>query len=294
MKKQSTLAKFLANKSGHTSIPKFQKEERRMQITELYLKGKTQGFIAELLGISQPMVSREIKKIIDLWQKSVWAGIDLLKREELARIEVMEKEAWEAWERSKTIPKRTRLKSYSARYGSDKPNSQRMETTEEESYGDPVFMQVIMGCWDRRCKILGLYAPTKISHVEDEESVQKAQSAREDILSRITAIAHKIQRPVTVEGAAESQKYLGEGEKSGDEIELPENNSSVINAEFKQRMEQEPQNIKTAPIITDIKGIAQEMTHGSKNMVQQVERMSEIPPGIQKALANKIRSRQLR
>lgn len=74
---------------------------RRALIADLYVKGYRQPKIAEHLGISQPLVSTELKRIREDWLKSSLRDFDQAKAEELARIDVVEREYFQAWERSK-------------------------------------------------------------------------------------------------------------------------------------------------------------------------------------------------
>lgn len=74
--------------------------QRRRRIAELYCKGKTQHEIAQELGISQGSVSLDLGKIRAQWREATLEDFtDRLSRE-LARLDAVERAAWEAFARS--------------------------------------------------------------------------------------------------------------------------------------------------------------------------------------------------
>jgi hypothetical protein len=96
---------------------------------------------------------------------------------ELDRIDHLEREAWDAWERSK----RHRLVSVSGieekstgSAADDRPAAPtetrtREETRKTDQVGDPRFLEKVAWCIDQRCKILGLHAAVRLKHSGDED-----------------------------------------------------------------------------------------------------------------------------
>lgn len=132
--------------------------DRRTRVADLYVRGHTQSDIAERLGTTQPVVSKDLTAIQKEWraQRSLDAEkLHELKLLELERIDRREREAWEAWERSK-LPTETRKVG--------KVDSvERTEITTVTSAGNPRFLEIVAGCVDQRCKICGLFAAEKQS-----------------------------------------------------------------------------------------------------------------------------------
>ena len=75
------------------------------------------------------------------------------KAQELAKIDEVERQAWVAWERSQEDAESTKV----VETASDK----RYEAQTKGQAGDPRFLDIVMKCVDRRCKILGVDAPVK-------------------------------------------------------------------------------------------------------------------------------------
>ena len=74
--------------------------ERRQDVVELFSKAWSQPAIARELGISQPTVSRDLQAICKQWRESSIRDFDAARERELQKLEVLEREAWAAWERS--------------------------------------------------------------------------------------------------------------------------------------------------------------------------------------------------
>lgn len=122
-----------ANKRGQA-----ERDRDLADIARLYCQGMRQVDIAEMLGITQQQVSYDLKRIQKRWQTECIEAISQGKARELARIDELERTYWGAWFNS------TRIR---------KDNS--------------AFLQGVMTCIDKRCKLLGLDAPIK---TEDDGS----------------------------------------------------------------------------------------------------------------------------
>lgn len=133
----------------------FQRNENYIQITEWYLRGKHQSEIAALLGLSQGMISNDLKEIQRRWRESTTMNLDEAKARELARLDQLEREFWTAWEASKN--ERTQARQEKNNAGA----TVKASMMKEQRDGNPSFLQGVLNCIDRRCKLLGLDAPTK-------------------------------------------------------------------------------------------------------------------------------------
>lgn len=134
---------------------KQQREDDRIRISELLVQGWCQRDIAKELGLSKYVVHRDIK-VIERHRKMVAVkNVDELRQRELAKLDLIEREAWAAWERSKkkfkkdTIKTRKKILLYA-------------EHREEERTGDRGYLDIILACQKRRAELQGLDAPAKV------------------------------------------------------------------------------------------------------------------------------------
>jgi len=135
---------------------KIQRENDLQEIARLYLKGWSQHDIETYIarnrdyGISRQMVGYDLKAIQKRWLASSVRDFDEARAQELAKLDELERVAWDAYELSKEpIIKRKTAK---------KVDGETTEATQEVSlgYGDPRFLDKVSWCIDRRCKLLGL------------------------------------------------------------------------------------------------------------------------------------------
>lgn len=126
--------------------------DRRI-IADRYLRGDHQADIARDLGLSQQQISYDLKIIRAEWLQSAIRNFDEAKAIELAKIDAVELEYWTAWKRSTEDKEIT----YSER---SEKGSKEGERREGQS-GNPAFLDGILKCIERRCKLLGLDAPEK-------------------------------------------------------------------------------------------------------------------------------------
>ncbi len=152
----------------------------RRNIARLYLKGRLQSEIAEELGVSQPTVSRDIKALIEEWKIERVYDINEAKARELAKIDNLELEYWEAWERSKQnaevkTKKATRLgrtlTEKEIKDGIQPLDRQEIQERSEGQVGERAFLAGVEWCISMRCKILGVEAP-KADGGEDLRAVR--------------------------------------------------------------------------------------------------------------------------
>jgi hypothetical protein len=142
----------------------FERERDLEQVTEMYLRGKFQSEIATALEVSQGQISYDLSIVKRRWRESSLVNWDEARAKELERIDSLEREYWAAWEASKT--ERTRKRQ---RKGATGTIDASIET--EQRDGNPAFLAGVIACIDRRCKLLGLDAPTK-SEVEVTQPIQ--------------------------------------------------------------------------------------------------------------------------
>lgn len=134
---------------------------RREDVARRYLQGQTQSEIADVFGVSQAQISKDLAAIRAAWLASAVRDFDALKAQELAKIDAVEREYWLAWERSK------KDKEISVQEGGEvdpqtrKPRIKKVVMRKEGQAGNPAFLAGVLTCIERRCAILGLDAPKR-------------------------------------------------------------------------------------------------------------------------------------
>ena len=130
----------------------------RLRIADMYLRGRLQADIAEEVGLSEATVSRDLKVLHADWLRSANVDYSEAKAGELAKIDALEREYWQAWRRSQEDAETIRKKA------TDVSGTERKELikTAKGQAGDPRFLNGVQWCIERRCKILGIDAAAKL------------------------------------------------------------------------------------------------------------------------------------
>ena len=137
---------------------KSQKHKDRLKISDWYLKGYTQQWIAGQLGLNVSTICRDIKVLIRWWKRSSVKNIDSLKQIELNKINKLEIEYWEAWERSKNDAEQ-KIKRQRQTANNEPINEAQIKSDSQN--GDPRYLAGVQWCIEKRCKIIGIDAPEK-------------------------------------------------------------------------------------------------------------------------------------
>jgi hypothetical protein len=137
-----------------------QKSKDRLEIIEHYLTGKHYRDIAKIISsernysISHATVGTDVKIILNEYKKTREDKFELYLTIELAKIDKIECEYWEAWEKSKV-----NFKQESGKNGYTLRGNYEEESFKEiVEYGDPRFLQGIERCVQKRIDLLGLEA----------------------------------------------------------------------------------------------------------------------------------------
>lgn len=146
---------------GYRRTPE-QRENDLVFCTDLFLKGYSYRQIADLLNqrnakmgldyaIVPPMrVYKDLKQLLINWKREHEENIDLYITKELSKLDKIEAELWDAWERSKK-----RIVSKIRQSG--------LKTERSETFaGNPRYLDLVLSVQQRRAKLLGLDAPVKV------------------------------------------------------------------------------------------------------------------------------------
>lgn len=142
-------------------------------IAQLYKRGysyrEIRDEVMSRLGLdsySLRTVHKDVNVLLEEWRQTRIENFDLSVQLELERIDDMIREAWAAWDKSKTDYEKKRAKQQGIPGNSEEGESVvtvKMEQQKEEiiCYGDPRYLELIHKLSQERRKLLGLYAPEK-------------------------------------------------------------------------------------------------------------------------------------
>ena len=150
---------------------KLQKKRDRAIIADLYIEGKDQAEIAEMVGFSQTQISYDLKKIKQEWLLNTTLHLDAHKAEEIAKTLQAEKKYRDIYNRSRedfksktAIGKPTKKKDKNGNTVSGDVEVATQTVHTESRTGDVRALDGVLKCIERRCKLLGLDAPQKQEH----------------------------------------------------------------------------------------------------------------------------------
>jgi hypothetical protein len=155
-----------------------------IEIARRSLKGDSLGEIAEYINsirsytLSRQQIWRDLKAIHDEWRREYTTTYDEAIRNELAKIDELERTYWIAWDESKKkkeMIRATRIADTVNAGGTEKPSYSRTKTEkrEEQRDGDIRFLEGVERCIEKRCKLLGLNAPDKVDVLDWRAEAQR-------------------------------------------------------------------------------------------------------------------------
>lgn len=137
-----------------------QREADLVVVARLYLERHPVVKIVEWLNDNRPyrvrpgQVQSDLTKIRTIWLTECARLVNERKAEELAKLDLIEAEAWQAWHNSKRDSKRTFARQQKASGQKDGTTVQGALT--EIRDGDPRFLAMVFQCVDKRLQILGV------------------------------------------------------------------------------------------------------------------------------------------
>lgn len=135
-----------------------ERQKKLEKAAALYSRGYTQTQVGKAMGVSQVTAREYLQQIKQMYAYSIADKRHDSVIKELNILAEVQKEAWEAWERSKS-PKETVKESV---IGTGEGGFSKTETTHESKVGDVQYLNVIADCVKQRRDILGLDAPKKV------------------------------------------------------------------------------------------------------------------------------------
>jgi len=173
---------------------KFGVAQRRVQVSELYLQGWNQIAIAERLQVSRATISGDVCALQEQWRTSGIRNFDLMREQELLKLELLEREAWAGWQHS--------LKRAAPASTDGKTKGSRTESSVEEPLGDPRFLNQIHKCLKDRRAMLGLDAPLTVVDTSPLilDSPERRRERLNEIFNKLVAQrVHRVLPALTLE-----------------------------------------------------------------------------------------------
>jgi predicted transcriptional regulator len=188
-------------------VPPALAREREVQAWDLACAGRSQDYIAQQLGVTQPAVSQILRRVTTRHLKRLEAEVDERKAVHTARLEYIVAEALEAWEKSKEARKRSSRKKTVipgelgpqtpealAAAPDGQPIARRPDITAKEerfdqaetTAGEVAYLQMALTADAELRKLHGIYAPKKLDILDKRRPLEKltddelAQRAREN------------------------------------------------------------------------------------------------------------------
>lgn len=167
------------------------RDRNKTLVVDLYMQGNSLRQVRELAleatghSFGLDTISALIKEAQKEWAQSRDLIMTDHKSLELEKLNRMEAEAWEAWDKSKEVQY-----TYTERF-TPKPTPARRrkatkELTQEELYeipeltkqakqtaGDPRYLDIAKWCWEQRCKLLGFEVARPTNQVVNNVTIMR-------------------------------------------------------------------------------------------------------------------------
>lgn len=140
------------------------REAHLAQVARLYLTGHLQTEIAEITGVDQSQISRDLKALHTRWKESALIDFNEAKQRELEKIDLLEVEYWSTWRESKNPRRRQSVVQQRRAGDADTPGEiVQSRIDNENQFGDPRYLAGVQWCVEQRCKILELGVKTNVN-----------------------------------------------------------------------------------------------------------------------------------
>jgi hypothetical protein len=132
------------------------RKERLTRVAAMYVTGRfTMKEMAQRCGeVTVRQIERDLKHIRKIWADAASEDVKFYVSKELFRIDRIEAECWRGWEASWRVETET-----GKQVEEDADGNQVTKKVRKKKWGasgNPAFMSQILGCVDRRMRLLGL------------------------------------------------------------------------------------------------------------------------------------------
>jgi hypothetical protein len=161
--------------SGRTPLTAIQRSEKEADVAKFLLRGYTLRDIAAKLDIPPSTAGLYAKKIQNDWRADASKSISEFKAKELAKLDHLEEQAWDAWERSKQPTKKQQLVADVIGDGDTAQRRPKLaKSVQEERVGEAKYLDIVFKCISARAKLLGM----------EEIEVREGRGNTEDELAK--------------------------------------------------------------------------------------------------------------
>lgn len=199
--------RYIANKRTGGKRTKEQREADKTFCADLFVKGYTYKQIAVKLNewtkerglnyeISYRQIFVDIKQVMIEWKKEQFDSIDKYMQLELKKLDKIEVELWDAWEKSKSIKHKTKI--IGGNISDNTVSGGVLDSRQiEDRNGDPRFLDLLLKVQERRAKLLGYNAPVNVNVYNEPPKEESPAGAKYDVnalpMDMIVEMAYKLQ-----------------------------------------------------------------------------------------------------
>ena len=144
---------------------------RRTNVDALAVKGREPHEIADELGVPLAVVIQDVQALeAERFARAARPSAQILVFQ-LASLDLVQKEAWIAWERSWNVQTRTTKGRKTLASG----DQGQVAVTETDRLGDTKYLTLVLNCIDRRCELLGVKGPIALDEVQTRKLAEAAR-----------------------------------------------------------------------------------------------------------------------
>jgi transcriptional regulator with XRE-family HTH domain len=196
-------------KGGHE--PRSRVRLREVQVHDLVLEGRTQHQIAAALGISQPAVSKILRRVEERLLADVAYKAERQRARQTLRLEYVYGQAIQAWQDSKQEGLRRRQRKTEHDGGT---GSTVAELISEARHGDPRYLDEARKALSDLRKVWGIDAPERVSVDATSHFASMTDEALELELSRHLRLVRPSSPVIDVTPAIAETQEGGHDEKN--------------------------------------------------------------------------------
>lgn len=128
--------------------------ERRTRVMAAYRRGRSMDSIRRDLGCSIGTVHHDLHTVFEGYRRLAARTAQEHIADALQRLAAREADIETEWEKSKGES----VETYTGKRDGRSPGNEA-RVRKKQRYGDPRLAALLIQCWDRRCKLLGLLRP---------------------------------------------------------------------------------------------------------------------------------------
>ena len=177
-------------------------EQREIDIlfcTRLFLQNVPYREMAKLLNehnadrgfdytISFQQIAWDMKELMQEWRDENKSNIDASVTKDLLKLEVIERECWQEWHKSKEDFVRTEIYDGKVSEGSREVTGGKVgRLVQETKGGDAKYFDTALKAMERRARLLGYDTPTKMDVTTGGEKITSELQLPEDVLLRVAS-----------------------------------------------------------------------------------------------------------